>query len=354
MSGPAVVAKPLKLLITVTKGPSQGPPQEFTLPLLSIGRGPENQIVLANDPKVSRNHIELHVSPTNVFLRNLSQKNPVAINGEIAHEKVLSSKTLIAIGDSEVTIEMPNLVPQVAVPSVAALKVVAGQGTKSPIPQSMNSASVTQFQAPSSFGQQSGGFSQTAPTPKPENPIGELLQNPKARFYLIVGVIGLAFVYLFTGGSSDSKKALKLRDSVQSNEDFFKSEAEVNRIKDNPSFKARDTIQFQKAEEHFTRAFRDYRNGQYSRAIEGFQAALSFFPSHELARRYYTQAVRKFDQMVQMHMVRGRQYYGKKNYRLCMAEFRSVVIMKKDPRDTVRKEALQLYEECRLRLEEGR
>jgi tetratricopeptide (TPR) repeat protein len=176
-------------------------------------------------------------------------------------------------------------------------------------------------------------------------------------FFFAVFLICPVFLFLFmffSGSSGEKKQALKLRDSVQSNEEFLKSEAEVTRIKDDPNFKARDSIQFQKAEEHFTRGFRDYRNGQYGRAIEGFQAALSFFPSHELARRYYTQSVRKFDQMVQMHMVRGRQYYGKKNYQRCMSEFRAVVIMRKDPRDTVRKEALQLYEECQLRLEEGR
>jgi len=362
MSKAALVAKPLRLNITVTKGPNAGPALSFQQQLITVGRGPENQIVLSQDPKISRNHLEFHVSSNSIFFRNLSQRNAAAINGEIVHEKILMGSTLLAVGDSELLIEAPEMPKE---SSINSLKVVTGSGgthsgalQKKETGNAQNFQAAGQFGAPGSFGQ-AGSFNQNGQyaagaTPAAESPLKDLFANPKARFYMIVAVVLLGGIWLFNGNETKKKQEIKLRDSVQSNEDFVKSEAEVQRMRDDPKFKAKDSIQFQKADEHYTRGFRDYTNGQYVRAIEGFQAALSFYPSHELARRYYSLAVRKFDQTVQGHMVRGRQYYGKKNYQKCISEFRSVVIMKKDPRDAVRKEALQLHDECRLRLEEGR
>lgn len=361
-----MAAKALKLTVTVTKGPCAGPTQTFQSHVVTVGRGPENMLVLAQDPKVSRNQLELHVSATGTFIRNLSQKNPIAVNGEIVHEKLVSGQLTLHVGESEILIDRPDL------PRENQLKVVPGGAgalqktqTGSVQPQHAFGSSVQAHQPagapamppPSGFtnpGFDANGGFHTVPTPPPGSPVGELLKNPKARFYIILVVVGLVGVLLFSGNEKKKKNDLKLRDSVQSNEDYVKSENEVKRMRDDPKFKAKDSIQYQMAEQHYTRGFRDYRNGQYGRAIEGFQAALSFYPSHELARRYYSLAQRKFDQMAQHHMVEGRRYYGKANYQRCMAEFRHVIIMKKDPRDAIRREAKQLYDECQTRLEEGR
>lgn len=349
--------KPVKVIVTVTKGPSAGPAQTFHSHTLTVGRGAENSVVLGKDPKASRNHVELQISAGGIFVRNLSGKNPIAVNGEVVQDKLVTGQVTLLVGESEIIFERPDapkeMHPQAEPPS-QALKIVPNTGFAPQMPPP-HGPPVGFSQATLSSQEYSSGPSfHTAPTPPAANPIADVLKNPKARFYIIIGIVGLVVVGLFSGSGKKKKPELKLRDSVQSNEDYVKSEAEVKRMRDDPRFKAKDSIQYQMADQHFTRGFRDYRNGQYGRAMEGFQAALSFYPAHELARKYYGLAARKFDQMVQMHMVLGRRYYGKGNHRLCMSEFRNVIIMKKDPRDAVRKEALQYYEECRLRSEEGR
>ena len=80
-------------------------------------------------------------------------------------------------------------------------------------------------------------------------------------------------------------------------------------------------------------------------------ATLSFYPNHELARKYLIQAQRKFDASVDTNMSLGRKYYQKQNYKMCQASFANVMIMLKDNSKPKYKEAKQLYEECNLRLE---
>jgi len=114
---------------------------------------------------------------------------------------------------------------------------------------------------------------------------------------------------------------------------------------------AQNTVQYQAAQEHYIKGFRDYRQKQYARAIQSFQAALSFYPQHELARKYYVQAQRKFDESIDQSMSLGRKYYKKQNFQMCQSSFAQVMIMLKDTSKPKYREAKQMYDECSLRLE---
>ena len=112
-----------------------------------------------------------------------------------------------------------------------------------------------------------------------------------------------------------------------------------------------NSMQYKAAQENYVKGFRDYRQGQYARAIQSFQAALSFYPNHELARKYILLAQRKFDEMVNYNMSQGRKYYQKQNYKMCQSAFANVMVMLKDSTKPKYIEAKQLFDECNLRTE---
>src|SRR5205807_22920 len=71
----------------------------------------------------------------------------------------------------------------------------------------------------------------------------------------------------------------------------------------------------QQAQENLIKGLRDLRKGQYERAIEAFQACLSLVPDHGRCTRNLRQAQKKFDEMIEAHMVLGRKYMDQGLYR---------------------------------------
>lgn len=145
------------------------------------------------------------------------------------------------------------------------------------------------------------------------------------------------------------KEQERIRSSDEVMADLAQSESAIRDLQTQIEKKGTDTPQFQSAEQHYLKGFRDYQQGQYGRAMQSFQAALSFYPSHELARKYLVLARRKFDELARFHLTQGRRYRGKNNFRLCSASYAQVLIMVKDSSDPIYKEAKQYYDECELR-----
>ena len=70
----------------------------------SIGRGSDNQIPL-DDPKASRKHADLHVSPEGKYtLTDLGSQNGTMVNGEKISQQEICSGDRIGIGDSTITV----------------------------------------------------------------------------------------------------------------------------------------------------------------------------------------------------------------------------------------------------------
>lgn len=70
----------------------------------SIGRDPSNKISL-DDPKASRKHADLHVSPEGKYtLTDLGSQNGTMVNGERISQQEICSGDRIGIGDSTITV----------------------------------------------------------------------------------------------------------------------------------------------------------------------------------------------------------------------------------------------------------
>jgi hypothetical protein len=342
-----VIARSLKFKVVVQ---ATGQTMEFTKPVVTIGRGPENDIVFSEDSKVSRAHAEVKVYLGQLYVRSVSPKNFILVDGRKIEEKVVTGQCLLQVGDQVMRIEVDQP-PTPAQKQNLALQVVSAQQSV-PAPQTQQPAPArptTPKQTPArraSFDQSMG--------PPPQFDFGEVRpaqQKSRTIIYVALAVVGVGLYWLL--GESAGKKAVQeIRMESDALQDIQAAGDRIQELEKIQTAKGQDSIQYKTAEQHYIKGFRDYRNGQYARAIQSFQAALSFYPAHELSQKYRDLSTRKFDELVQQHMMVGRRYKGKGNYRLCQSSFASAMIMLKDPNDRKYKESKNNYEECRL-LDEG-
>ncbi|WP_413576828.1 FHA domain-containing protein [Bdellovibrio sp. HCB290] len=361
----------LKFDIEVVKGPHMGLRLSFASGSAKIGRGPENDIVLANDPRISRLHAEIRQRGNEFLIVNLSQKNFVMLNGESIQSEILHKGSVIQVGDSEIRFTPEAVAAEPEIPSVPVLKPVVNQGIPNmpaagrPQMPTQGMPQMPAAQAPNQMGQvrpqmpmgqpqpQANQYRQARPAAGAAG--GGGLSNPRVRFYAIVAVIGLAAWFLLSpskkGAAKDPNAFRNSAISIQDVADAEKRTEELRNIKKEKY----DSVQYKRAQENFIRGFRDFQQGQYARARESFQVVLNLDPENELAKRYYHLSKIKFDELVKFNLIQGARYREKKNWRMCQSNYSNVITMLQNRRDDPSyKEAKQFYEECTLNLEGGR
>ncbi|MCE3011150.1 MAG: FHA domain-containing protein [Proteobacteria bacterium] len=340
MSAAPVIIKSIKYTVQVN-----GQTLTFDKPLVRIGRDPENDIALTKDSRVSRFHAEIYFDKGSLYLRNVSQKNYVLVNHQPIEEILIQGRLVAEMGETQLNIEADSLALQEPPKSNLLQPLQLGPTSLSQAP----SKPLAQPKPPPQMGAKKpsmeSGFGYAEP-PTAKNP-----DQGRLRFYLIVAGIG-ALLYFFVLNDSGKKKVeVQIRSDSEVQRAIEESATSVQELQRQQEKKGEDSLQYKTAQQHYIKGFRDYRQGQYARAMQSFQAALSFHPSHELARKYWALSKRKFDELVQFNMIQGRRYLEKHNFRLCRSSFANVMIMLKDPNDQVYREAKQFYDECQTRLE---
>lgn len=387
-TAPSLTGEVLRFALEAVKGPHKGQKFEFNRTSITIGRGPENDIVLSEDPRVSRQHCEIKQSLGQFYLINLSQKNFILLNGQNVQSEKMDPKSTIQVGETEMmfTVQgstnflepvspgsvslqrppgapagaptagprpLPNSVPN---PPPFGGGVPAPMGSGSPAP--MPGGSPAPWMPPAPGGPPPGAnpFQYSAPPPRPAapppSPIGQLLGNKRVRVYGVLIFIGLiAFMALkSTRKERVDNRAFRTAEEIDATRQLAESDMKVFRDR-------RDKMQamiYQKAYENFLRGYRDYRLGQYARARDAFQVVLNLDPENELGKRYYNLAKIRFDEVVKFHMLQGRRYLEKQNYRMCRSNLQTVMTMLgNDPSNPEYKEAKMLHEQCTA-AQEGR
>lgn len=336
MSSAAVTLKPGALRITIQNGAKRGQTLSFNGPTVTIGRGPENDIVLSDDVKVSRQHVQIEFTAVQTVIKNVSSKNSLLIDGLEQTNYWLQAPVEIQVGETKILISPPQ--QQLASPPPLQHQPlrVAGLSPLPPPPPSLPGKGKSKIRLS-----------------KPMSAPGSSSAG-SFRFLLILVLVGAVGIWLFTDDAKSKKSgAVAVRTDDVAVMDLQKSESMMRELEKKQEERGQQSVQYKMAQENYIKGFRDYRQGQYGRAMNSFQAALSFYPQHQLASKYYTLSKRKFDEKVQVHMLQGQRYRGKNNYRLCKSSFASVMIMVRDPNDAIYKEAKQYYNECSL-LMEGR
>lgn len=332
-----------KFTIRIQRGPLAGQNYSFEKAVVQIGRGVENDLILSNDLRASRNHAEIRWDGMDLQIINISSKNFLAVNGSQVESAKLETGSIVLVGETEFHIDIES----------ASEDEFAEPKTKvhfeEPAEPVLFQVPVLQQTRPSPMQPSAVSMNPGAPLrPRPHVAPGK--SKSKLRFYVIVAVIGIAFVWLMNSNVV-KKKELSFRSSEQIEKDIETSREELK------EFEVRkeklDTLQFRRAQENYIRGFRDYKQGNFGRARESFQVVLNLDPDNELATRYYQLAKLKFDELVKFHMLQGNRYREKKNWRMCKASYFNVMTMVSNNQDPVFKEARQYYDQCSL-AQEGR
>ncbi len=321
MSSALALSPGLETRWTVISGAMKGTVRVMNSAQFTIGRSPECEFVVVNDPKVSRKHVTIVCMPGECEVICLNEKNPVLINGNEVNKGRLREGDTLTLGETELQFNMGGPahleVPLMSVPH-------APPHGYPPMPYGL-----------------------PPPAAAPSRPRGTAKrpgQNNSKRF-LIYGIVALLIYWLFSS-ETKKKEAQKLR-TEQDIQAEIEAAYKLKEAGEAANTKRLDgSVNARQAQENYVRGFRDYRDGQYERALISFQACLALNPEHTLCNRYLRLSQRKFNEVIQYHMVLGRKYRDQNQFKSCRAAFRNVMVMVKDANSQTYKEAKANYEAC--------
>lgn len=348
----ALKASQLKVQLTVVQGPHVGQVFNLDKSVILLGRSPENDVILVNDPLVSRAHARIELIKNEFELTNLSEKNILLVHGDSVQKSIIVNDSLFQIGDTAIKFQFDLGQSVVSVPpkprSSATLQIVK---PKSPI-----AAAKPVALKPSAELSNSG-----PPVPKANRPQvsaqSSLQQKPvtqdnkRFQFYGIVAVLLLAASFIILsplkGKRTKPKPLLKYEDEVAASlqsepEDNLRKKRELERI-------AQGSPTVLRAEENFIKGMRDFQLGNYARAQDFFQVVLNLIPDHALARRHLYLSKVRFDELVQAKLILGESYYQKHNFNMCVSMYQQVInMLQGKSNDQKYKIAQRMAEKCQF------
>ena len=364
----------LQVRLKVLKGPHAGVTFVIQKRSFTIGRGPENDVILINDSQVSRQHARIELIQQDLEISNLSQKNSITVGGEVIQKWKLTNDSIFTLGDSEISVQyslgqsvfpvkaQPQIVPLKTQQPIVAQQTVAKQNQAVPVqrpanhfPQNVNRQMGLSNQLHKAVGPQMSQQQQYASRQVKPLTLGNILSDPQKRFRLIIGVLALGLVYFLT--MPDPKPAPVAGKPVLKYEDEFaiKQSSAMERELE----KRRKILIEQKnsplalrVAENFQKGMRDYQNGGYALAQENFQVVLNLDPNHALARRHFYLSKVRFDEIVKSKIMLGESYYQKHNFKYCESLFRQVKnMLEGKSNDQSYQLAVSMLEKCRLAAE---
>lgn len=307
---------------TVRSGSMAGAVRLMNASAFYMGRSPECEFVILNDPKCSRKHAFVHWTSNGCEITSSSENNKLWVNGKEVSQAILCDNDIVRLGETDLQFNLTSL-PATASPG----QTPNYQAAPAPYRPSASSPGAR----PKSRGKQSG---------------------MNMNRLLIYGAIGLVLWLILSPNDVKKKKEITLRTEQQIQAEIdaankLREAAEKTRINTDPRVAQRQ------AQENYVKGFRDYRKNKFERALEAFQACLALQPEHILCNRYYRLSQRKFDELIQYHVVLGRKYRDQNQFNSCRSAFRNVMVMVKDSQSPTYKEAKANYEACNA-LVEGR
>jgi pSer/pThr/pTyr-binding forkhead associated (FHA) protein len=404
--GGAVAAAPF---IEQIVGPEKGRIVELQGSKLSIGRSDDNDIVVQSDA-VSRVHAFLMQTQDGAwYIRDNDSKNGVQVNGNKVKEAWLSTGDVVQVGNFVFRFRDPGSEGAAPAPEAAALE-VTGQafGTAaSAAPKKKPNRRVLIYSVLglvliyALYSSQQSGDNTTKPadTTAAGDTVSQKLQKQveaaqnrakklqeiqklKAQITEIdarmqemtkdgAKVEPAEFDKLVEKKRDLSKQAEKAAIELNTPEepDTQLDAAKVNEkdvgkaiagIED-PTLKEAEqdmakldwtNSSLREAEQFFRRGQRDYLTGEYQRAIDEFETALSFYRGHKMAEKYLRLSVFEVETSAKKHMQMALQYFESLQYQRAIYHFTEVVnLMSHRPQDPMVGEAEKYINLSKRRLQ---
>lgn len=407
----AMKSTPVELTLKIVGGPHSGETFTVQRATATLGRGAENDIILPNDPKMSRNHIRISCDHESVIVENLSARNPVLYDNNPVIRIELRPNDRIRIGETEIEFAWKSEGGDKTVKASAEtlallasektsffpdsmevkdtnlgskdrdsmpLSVPTGGAPPAPFPNQSAVKSSSNVQSSSKsvdfrnaglarpsglpevrYTPTAGGLDAYSQASPPKSAASSAAQGRRTAprnasgsrgtlIVIIAAVVIVGGIFIFTDDGKKPKKQNQLKNMDVIKRELGESKEAVDQhMKDKHLFEdGRMDRQYESAQAYYIKGFRDYRQGQYIRAMMSFEAALSFDPNHALARQYRTKALEKQEQIVQFNFDQARRYRIKNNFRLCRSSAQQVMISHRDKNSSQYKDAKKLFDEC--------
>jgi len=280
---------PAELLLTILSGVDKGVTYKLLGDTISIGRASENDVVLA-DTKASRNHARLERRTQGCWIKDLESRVGVLLNGKSITESILKDGDVIRIGDTNI-----RFGPAVGMAIVGAPPVpLSRPPLVNTVPKSIE------------------------------------MKNP----FIIVIAIGLIISgALLTKNHISKGKRIQIKDEsaydqqIEGTTQFNQNQEQVILEK------GKDTQQYAEAQGFYLRGFREFRENNFGRAIQDFEAALALYPNHPLAKRYLERSRLKNNELITQALERGERDFQNEKYMNAFNEYRTVILLTNDQKN---------------------
>lgn len=181
----------------------------------------------------------------------------------------------------------------------------------------------------------------SSPAKKPQN---------KVIFYGIIAAVILVAALLMNNSSKSDKI---VAENLSIDAEIEASKKRQEQLLKSQTQDGLASRQYLDAQASYMKGLRDYREGYYKSAYISFNAAISIYPDHKLARRYLRLAQNKLDEQIQALMNEGNKAMEENKYQLAQSAFRNVMILVGDPESKIYKEAMEKLNESNLLLRES-
>ena len=284
-----------EVMLTILSGVEAGVAYKLIGETVTIGRDTTNDVILP-DTKSSRNHACIELRNGDFWIRDLGSQNGLIINGTVMRESLLRFGDQLIIGSTIMRFGPPT-----------GLSLVQ---RAPPIPLA------------SGFSPTSGSLSsQTHGVQKPN------------FLYAFIGILIVVGVFFQMRQTATQKREYKIYDESAIDSEIEDISHSNETRQQEILKKGKGTQQYSEAQGFYQRGFREFREGNFSRATQNFEAALALYPEHPLAKRYLERSHLKLNELVTEYLTRGERNFQQERYQAAFSDYKTVILLKNDPRD---------------------
>lgn len=280
-------------------GPKKGTVVYLIGKRIILGRGEDVDIQIT-DPKISREHAEFMLANGKYTVTDLNTPNGIIVNDAKEKQKILEDGFKVVVGQT---------VLKYSVISVSQSVAVYDEKNKlSPnkkISKNINRKTEIEDDGP--------------------EPVAE---KPKKNALILILVVA-AVLYLLMGGGDSVDKNIstqKKNEGADLEEQFTSSSKKTS--------KSEDKETKIKVESLIHRGRREYREGNYFRAMEDFRLALTLEPGNATASFYMSKSRQRLDEEVNKYFFKAKQDKEAKKFSAAIVSYASILrLLKGYPND---------------------
>lgn len=303
--------------LKIVHGPDMGSVFVVTVDKFTVGRGDENDVVIA-DLRASRKHAELVRAPnaTHWRLKDLGSQNGFVLNGKVTREADLRAGDVVTIGETAFEFVPDGTGAQFLQTTPRAVTKEQLYGTSGRALAIPAAAAPIKRAPVADFSGMAGIAGMGASS-------GSHGDSSEKRKKILIGVVVLMGVWLFMEDPAPQKGAPKDTKTAKKEKD---KEKEKEAQRDLASYlpPLASTGGASSAETFFQEGFREFREKNYLRARVQFETSLQINPTHSLARSFLKECDKQIEENVQAHLDRGRRDLDAGKLKSARAHFEAV------------------------------